>query len=86
VERVAASASPEALHPALSCATQSAIIERLGRNVERAAERISDLVAAVKSYSHMDQAPTRVPTNIHSGLDTTILVLGHALRHKNIKL
>src|SRR5690606_11777632 len=48
--------------------------------VERAAGRISDLVASVKHYSHMDQAPDRQPVDLHAGLDSTLTMLGHPIK------
>src|SRR5690606_3693387 len=54
--------------------------ERLLGEVERAAGRISDLVASVKHYSHMDQAPDRQPVDLHAGLDSTLTMLGHPIK------
>jgi len=57
---------------------------RLLEGIEDAAARISDLVASVKTYSHMDRAPDKQPTDIHQGLDSTLTMLSHRIRKKAI--
>ncbi len=54
--------------------------------VAEAAGRISELVGAVKSYSHMDQTPDKQPVVVAEGLETTLRVLAHPLRKKNARL
>jgi signal transduction histidine kinase len=54
--------------------------------VQEAGGRISTLVASVKTYSHMDRATDRAPLDVHSGLESTLTMLGHQLRDKKIKL
>ena len=61
-------------------------MDRLMDEVERSAERISDLVAAVKGYSHMDRAPARQTTDVHDGLEQTLTMLGHAIRAKGLRV
>lgn len=46
--------------------------------------RISDLVSAMKSYSYMDQAVTKQPTDLHEGLDNTLVILNHKFKKKAI--
>jgi signal transduction histidine kinase len=41
--------------------------------------RVSGLVAAVKSYSYMDQAPSQ-EVDLHDGLDDTLTMLGYKLK------
>jgi signal transduction histidine kinase len=41
--------------------------------------RISELVAAVRSYSQMDRAPMQA-TDVTEGLESTLVMLGHKLR------
>jgi signal transduction histidine kinase len=55
-------------------------------DIGHAVARITTLVGAVKSYSHMDQAPDRVATDIGAGLQTTLSVLGHKLRAKGVEV
>jgi signal transduction histidine kinase len=49
-----------------------------------AAGRISDLVASVKTYSHMDRSQDHKPTDVRVGLDNTLTMLGHKLKAKSI--
>jgi signal transduction histidine kinase len=46
-------------------------------------ERMSRLVAAVKSYAYMDRGEL-VETDLHEGLETTLVVLGHKLKKTTI--
>jgi signal transduction histidine kinase len=59
---------------------------RLLDGIEAAAARISDLVASVKTYSHMDRAPDRQPTDVHQGLESTLTMLSHHIRAKAIQV
>jgi signal transduction histidine kinase len=52
--------------------------------LSEAARRISDLVGAVKTYSHMDRAASEVEVDLHAGIRSTLIVLGHAVRSKGI--
>jgi signal transduction histidine kinase len=46
--------------------------------VSQGAERISEIVKAVKSYSRLDQAPVQL-VDVHEGLDSTLVILRHKL-------
>ena len=51
----------------------------LAATVVRSSRTISELVAAVKSYSHMDQAAVQ-DVDIHVGLEDTLKILHHKLK------
>ena len=53
--------------------------------LEEATTRIADLVGAVRSYSYLDQAP-RQTVDIHEGLESTLSLLGHKLRAKQVEI
>ena len=57
---------------------------RLLGEIERAAGRISDLVASVKGYTHRDQSPDRQRVDVHEGLDQTLTMLGHVIRKQSV--
>jgi signal transduction histidine kinase len=57
----------------------------LARDIAESVTRISDLVDAIKRYAFMDQGGP-IETDIHDGLDTTLAVLKHKLKHKQIKV
>jgi signal transduction histidine kinase len=51
------------------------------REIAQSSDRISMLVKSIKQYSHMDQAPTLKETDIHEGLNSTLALLEHKLKH-----
>ncbi len=51
----------------------------LALEIERAAGAISSLVGAVKSYSHLDEAPQQ-DVDLHEGLESTLSMLKYKLR------
>ncbi|MCW3006341.1 MAG: histidine kinase [Solirubrobacterales bacterium] len=57
----------------------------LAQELQESSERMSSLVGAIKSYSYMDRGETQ-EIDIHEGLETTIVVLGHKLKQTTIEL
>jgi signal transduction histidine kinase len=57
----------------------------LAAELEESTRRMSDLVAAVKSYAYMDRGAV-VEVDVHEGLETTLTVLGHKLKHTSIEV
>ncbi len=55
----------------------------LAGQIEQSASRISELVQSVKAYSYMDQGSVQ-EADIHNGLESTLTMLGHKIRKKNI--
>ena len=53
--------------------------------IEESITRVSDLVAAVKKYSYADKQ-TRHPVDIHDGILSTLTILGHKFRHKELRV
>lgn len=70
---------PEQLSPVLQWLGTGSSIYRLLDEVRRSAERISEVVGAVKQYSYVDQAPVQ-NVDVHQGLDSTLIILRHKLR------
>ena len=60
--------------------------QRLLVDLEDASNRISTLVNAIKSHVQMDRTNEMQLTNIHQDIDTTLTLLGHKLREKNISV
>lgn len=52
-----------------------ALLDEVGTS----AERISEIVKAVKSYSYLDQAPVQ-QVDVHEGLENTLVILRHKLK------
>ncbi|MBI4790722.1 MAG: cyclic nucleotide-binding domain-containing protein [Chloroflexi bacterium] len=71
--------TPEQLRP-LACwlgvgCSVFALLDEVGQS----AERISEIVKSVKSYSYLDQAPIQ-QVDIHDGLENTLVILRHKLK------
>lgn len=59
--------------------------EALATAVARAAERISELVQAIKDYTYMDRAPVQ-DVDVHKGLDDTLAVMRPALKADGVEV
>ncbi len=59
--------------------------QNLAAELTESTERMSALVGAVKPYAYMDRGEL-VETDIHEGLETTLAVLGHKLKHTQIEV
>jgi len=55
-------------------------VASLLHEIESSTSRISDLVGAIKEYTHMDQAPVQ-NVDIVKSLETTLTILNHKLKH-----
>ena len=51
----------------------------LKSEIKQGASQISDIVAALKSYSYLDQAPIQI-IDVHEGLDNTLLILRNKIK------
>jgi len=78
----------ESLFATLDAVTARAALVRIAASVEIASllheiesstSRISDLVGAIKEYTHMDQAPVQ-NVDIVKSLETTLTILNHKLK------
>lgn len=58
----------------------------LAQELGEATTRISDLIAAMKSYSYMDQTLEKSKVDLHAGIINTLKILKHKLRKKNINV
>jgi signal transduction histidine kinase len=57
----------------------------LADELQESAGRMSDLVRAIKTYSYMDRGEI-VSVDLREGIDATIKVLGHKLKHTRIEV
>ena len=71
--------------PALQWVAASLTAQNLAAELTESTGRMSALVGAVKQYAYMDRGEL-VETDIHEGLETTLAVLGHKLKHTRIEL
>jgi signal transduction histidine kinase len=56
------------------------------RELEDASRRISELVASIKSYSHVGEPSSRAEIDLHEGLESTLVMLGHKVRDRNVRI
>ncbi len=82
LERLEAVAGP-ATAAALGWIAASLTARGLASQLCESTDRMSQLVAAVKSYAYMDRGGV-VETDLHEGLETTLVVLGHKLKTTKI--
>jgi signal transduction histidine kinase len=81
LHELAGPATPAALrYVAASVAAQKLVSE-----LSESTERMHDLIGAVKAYAYMDRGGL-METDINEGLETTLTVLGHKLKHTEIEV
>ncbi len=78
-EQAAAVLEGPTLEPGLAWVSSTLSAGILIQEVREATRRISELVAAVKSYTQLDRASMQ-PVDVTEGLDSTLVMLGHKLR------
>lgn len=86
LEQIADILDPQALGPVLRWAQRVFSTEKIVAEIKEAANRIAELVSSVKSYTHMDQSSSMEARNIHEGLKSTLMMLKHKLKQKQITL
>jgi signal transduction histidine kinase len=85
-EQFADAVPGEFLSDALAWVAGSVEVASMVAEIHSSAENISELVSSVKLYSHMDRSPEHKPTDVREGLDNTLIMLGHKLKQKNIRV
>lgn len=86
LEEMKTGVSDDDLSAVINWVDQMLTTERLVGEIEEASQRINKLVSSVKSYTHMDQAPEKVATDIRTGLESTLTMLNHKLNKSGIKV
>jgi signal transduction histidine kinase len=84
IGRVHALAGP-ATDAVLAWLAATLTAQGLAAELEESTRRMSDLVSAVKSYAYVDRGGV-VEVDLHEGLETTLVVLGHKLKHTSINV
>jgi signal transduction histidine kinase len=84
LDTLAGTISGPALDATLRWLASGCLVHELANEIETAATRIYDLVAAVKGFSFMDRAPSPEPVDIRRGIADTLTMLGGKLRAKAI--
>jgi signal transduction histidine kinase len=84
LEQMDALAGP-ATAAAIRSVAASLSAQRLVSELRESTERMSSLIGAVKAYAYMDRGGL-VEADVHEGLETTLKVLSHKLKHKEIEI
>lgn len=71
--------APEYLPAVVGWLSASYAVYNLLAEIGQGAERISEIVKALKAYSYLDQAPVQA-VDLHEGLDNTLLILRSKLK------
>ena len=74
------------LKVALAALAASCETRRLASDIERAAGRVHELVAAVKGFTYMDQAKVPKPVDLARGIADTLTVLRSKAKAKSVRL
>ncbi len=80
-----ASIAGEGTSAAIAWIAASLTARELAAEIAESTERMGKLVKAIKAYAFMDLGEL-VEIDIHEGLETTLVMLGHKLKHTSIKL
>jgi signal transduction histidine kinase len=82
LDSVAREISGPPLETVMRWASAGCSVHRLASEIQEAAMRISGLVAAVKGFTHMDQATIAEPVDVLQGLSNTVAVLQSKARKR----
>ncbi len=85
LERMLGEVETSAIADVLARVNSQLAAAKLAREIKTGTARISELVAAIKEYSYMDQVSVQ-EVDIHKGLESTLLILKYKLKKKNIAL
>jgi signal transduction histidine kinase len=84
LDAIQAHAGP-ATNAAIAWVSASLTARSLSQQLCSSTQQMSRLVGAVKKYAYMDRGEL-VEVDIHEGLETTLIVLGHKLKHTDIEI
>jgi len=83
LDELAESLSGELLNAALRWVAYGCAARSLAREIETAASRIRDIVAAVKGFTQMDRETVALPLDVGQGLADTLTVLRNKMKKKS---
>jgi signal transduction histidine kinase len=84
LDALASGLSFDTLDLVIQALSAACTTRKLAREIEAAASRIHNLVAAVKGFTYMDQSTARKPVDIGQGLSDTLAVLAAKARAKSL--
>jgi signal transduction histidine kinase len=83
LDRLASAVDGPALDHAVRWVAAACSARSLASEIQDAATRIAVLVAAIKGFTHMDQATAAAPLDVARGIDDTVTVLRSKAREKS---
>ncbi len=86
LDRLARTLQEDSLEAALRWIAGGANARSLAFDIERAVTRIHALVASVKGFTHMDQAPVATPVDVSRGLNDTVAILDGKARGRSVTI
>nr|WP_256534112.1 ATP-binding protein [Lewinella sp. JB7] len=86
LERVADTLPDGALEPILEWMETNLTTHSLVSEIQTASNRIAELIRSIKTYSHMDQEPSLEPVDVHEGIRSTVTMLNHQCKKKNVSI
>ena len=86
LETIKGCSSPEELPVVLEWMGNYLVTNKMADDIRTSAERISELVGAVKNFTFMDKDADRQMVDIHSGIRSTLIMLNYKLKKANINV
>jgi signal transduction histidine kinase len=86
LDQLAAVIDRRALEIAVTYVAADYAARKLTTETQRAASRISELVAAIKRFTYLDQASAPKPVDVRRGLEDTLMMLNAKAKGKSITL
>lgn len=86
LEEVKATLKEKEIIPALRWIVAAYGAKKITADISESSKRIVDLVGSIKSYSHMDRANELEIVDIREGINSTIAMMHHKMKQKNISL
>jgi signal transduction histidine kinase len=75
-----------ALVPVFKWLSYHLTTSKIVKEIAEASSRISELVGAVKNFSHMDRGGDKQFINIHTGLESTLTMLNYKLKKASVEV
>lgn len=86
VEEISALVPAESLAAVLGWINNQLSINKMVKDIKEASERISNLVSAVKGFSHMDQGTDKQFVDVHKGLENTLTIMDYKLKKSGVEV
>jgi signal transduction histidine kinase len=86
LEKLKGAIRREDLSAVLNWISQVLITERMVNEIQESSRRINALVSSIKAYTHMDQTPEKQRADVHAGIQSTLTMMNHKIKHSNVQV